>query len=126
MCLKNRTFFVHQYNFFIWKSEGVFTLVISEKEKEVYILMENKLKNSFQEREILNIQETLARAERNGFPISEYTLRRALRSGAIPCRIVGRTYLIAWSNFVKWLMCEDSSDNPVCSQDCPGEFAHLH
>lgn len=80
----------------------------------------------FEEREILNIQETLARAEGNGFPISEYTLRRALRSGAIPCRIVGRTYLIAWSNFVKWLMCEDSSDNPDNSQDCPGEFAHLH
>lgn len=74
-----------------------------------------KLKD-YREREILNIQETLARAAQEGIPISEYTLRRALRSGAVPCRIVGRTYLIAWSNFIKWLMCEDGSDNPAASE----------
>lgn len=84
-----------------------------------------KLKG-YQEREILNIQETLARAEREGIPISEYTLRRALRSGVVPCRIVGRTYLIAWPNFVKWLMCEDGSDNPTVVEKQQNKFAHLH
>ena len=38
--------------------------------------------------EILNIRETLNRAQDQGIPISEYTLRRAIKSGAVPCRIV--------------------------------------
>lgn len=75
-----------------------------------------KLKN-LKEREILNVSETLARAEIEGIPISEYTLRRALREGAIPCRIVGRTYLIAWSKFVKWVLCEDGCDNPIIDEE---------
>lgn len=63
------------------------------------------------EKQILTIQETVARAKREGMPVSEYTLRRALRSGAIPCRTVGKKYLIAWKNVVRWLMCEDGQDN---------------
>lgn len=63
------------------------------------------------EKQILTIQETVARAKREGMPVSEYTLRRALRCGAIPCRTVGKKYLIAWQNVVKWLMCEDGQDN---------------
>jgi len=61
--------------------------------------------------EILNIRETLNRAQDQGIPISEYTLRRAIKSGAVPCRIVGRTYLISWSNVMRWLTCEDGADN---------------
>lgn len=61
--------------------------------------------------EILNIRETLNRAQDQGIPISEYTLRRAIKNGAVPCRIVGRTYLISWSNVMRWLMCEDGADN---------------
>lgn len=63
------------------------------------------------EKSILTIQETVVRARNSGMPISEYTLRRALRSGAIPCRTVGRKYLIAWPNVERWLMCSDSADN---------------
>lgn len=63
------------------------------------------------EKQILTIQETVSRAKSEGFPISEYTLRRAVRSGAIPCRIVGKTYLIAWQNVKRWLLCEDGQDN---------------
>ncbi|MDO4175583.1 MAG: hypothetical protein Q4D42_12550 [Eubacteriales bacterium] len=63
------------------------------------------------EKQILTIQETVARAKREGMPVSEYTLRRALRCGAIPCRTVGKKYLIAWQNVVKWLMCENGQDN---------------
>lgn len=29
----------------------------------------------------------------------------------IPCRMVGKKYLIAWPNVVRWLMCEDGADN---------------
>ena len=62
-------------------------------------------------KEIMNIQETLASARERGIPLSEYTLRRALKTGALPCRIVGRTYFISWTNVMRWLMCEDGSDN---------------
>ena len=67
------------------------------------------------DRQILTIREATERSKREGYNVSEYTLRRAIRSGAVPCRIVGRTYLLAWSNIVRWLMCEDGADNtPDC------------
>jgi len=62
------------------------------------------------QRQILNIAETVERAKSTGYTISGYTLRRAIRSGLIPCRVVGRTYLIAWDNVVKWLMCDISGE----------------
>ena len=72
--------------------------------------------------EIQNIQDTLRSAHENGIPLTEYTLRRAIRSGALPCRIVGRTYFISWSNVMKWLMCEDGADNtPSPSNICSNE-----
>lgn len=61
--------------------------------------------------EVLNITQTLAKARSLGYTISEYCLHRALKEGKIPCRIVGRTYFIAWSNFERWLLCVDGSDN---------------
>ena len=63
--------------------------------------------------EVLKINEAVARAKENGMPISEYTLRRAIRSGQLPCRIVGRTYLITWTNLVNWVSCADGCDNPT-------------
>ena len=72
--------------------------------------------------EIQNIQDTLRSAHENGIPLTEYTLRRAIRSGALPCRIVGRTYFISWSNVMKWLMCEDGADNtPLPPDICSNE-----
>ena len=56
-------------------------------------------------KEILNIKELVNAANESGYSISEYTVRRAIRSGAIPCRKVGRTYLIMWTNFVDWITC---------------------
>ncbi len=63
-------------------------------------------------KEYQNVRETLESAQELGIPMSEYTLRRALKSGQIPCRIVGRTYFISWTNFMRWLSCEDGVDNP--------------
>ncbi len=72
--------------------------------------------------DIQNIQDTLQSAHENGIPLTEYTLRRAIKSGALPCRIVGRTYFISWSNVMKWLMCEDGADNtPSPSNICSNE-----
>lgn len=80
---------------------------------------------SFTNNEVLNIKQTLHKANRLGYCISEYTLRRAIKEGALPCRIIGRTHLIAWSNFERWLFCVDSADNKTyASPPSPG-FAHL-
>lgn len=64
------------------------------------------------EKQVLTIKETVMRSREKGMPISEYTLRRAVRSGAIPCRVIGKTYLIAWRNVERWLLCDDGQDNP--------------
>jgi len=64
-------------------------------------------------RDVLNIKEAVARAKASGINISEYTLRRVIRSGELPCRIVGRTYLISWEKLVNWATCVDGCDNAV-------------
>lgn len=61
----------------------------------------------FEKAEIMNIQQTVQKARREGIPLSSYTLRRAIQLGDIPCRVVGRTYLISWANVVRWLKCEE-------------------
>lgn len=68
--------------------------------------------------DILKIRDAVVRARENGMDISEYTLRRAIHSGQLPCRIVGRTYLISWQNLVKWVTCADSCDNPLNGGAC--------
>lgn len=71
------------------------------------------------EKTILTIKETVERANKNGIPISEYSLRRALWSGAVPCRKIGRRYLISWDNFVKWVTCADGADNRPPKENNP-------
>lgn len=68
--------------------------------------------------DILKIRDAVVRARENGMDISEYTLRRAIHSGQLPCRIVGRTYLISWQNLVNWVTCADSCDNSQSSGEC--------
>ena len=63
-------------------------------------------------RDILNIKEASARAKACGMNISEYTLRRVIRSGELPCRTVGRTYLISWEKLVAWATCVDAATMP--------------
>ncbi len=66
--------------------------------------------------DILKIRDAVIRARANGMDISEYTLRRAIHSGKLPCRIIGKTYLISWQNLIKWVTCEDGCDNAVPSK----------
>lgn len=63
--------------------------------------------------DVLKIKDAVARAKENGMDISEYTLRRAIRSGQLPCRIIGKTYLISWQNLLDWATCADGCDNPT-------------
>lgn len=61
-------------------------------------------------RDVMNVAELLVRANSEGIHITEYTLRRAIRSGQIPCRIVGRAYLVSWEKFYAWISCADGCD----------------
>lgn len=72
------------------------------------------------EKQILTIRETVARCKESGYPVSAYTLRRAIKSGAIPCRCIGRTYLIAWQNVLDWLLCVDGQDNQPTQPEATG------
>ncbi len=63
--------------------------------------------------QLLTIHETVARSKEAGLPVSEYTLRRLLRTGAIPHRQVGGKYLIFWPNVERYLTCSDGAANPA-------------
>lgn len=66
--------------------------------------------------DVLTIREAVQRAKNDGMPISEYTLRHWVRTGAIPTRKVGAKVLLFYPNLVRYLQCEDGADNtPVAA-----------
>ena len=67
--------------------------------------------------EVLKIRELVRKANQCGMSITDYTIRRAIRQGKLPCRKLDRTYLIPWKVFVRWIMCEDDCDNAVSSNN---------
>lgn len=70
---------------------------------------------------VLTIRETVQRARADGLPISEYTLRQWVRTGAIPTRKIGQKALLFYPNLVRYLQCEDGCDNaPATVAAAPG------
>ena len=67
--------------------------------------------------EVLKIRELVRKANQCGMSITDYTIRRAIRQGKLPCRKLDRTYLIPWKLVVHWIMCEDDCDNAVSSNN---------
>ena len=65
---------------------------------------------------MLKTRPCVKRAQAEGFQISEYALRQWIRSGAIPARKVGNSFLIYYPNVVKFLQCDDGADNPPLSR----------
>ncbi|MGM9628989.1 MAG: hypothetical protein ACI3V4_13035 [Faecousia sp.] len=61
--------------------------------------------------DVLTIREAVQRAKADGLPISEYTLRQWVKTGAIPTRKVGQKALLFYPNLVRYLQCEDGADN---------------
>lgn len=57
--------------------------------------------------DVLTIREAVERAKAEGMPVSEYTLRRWVRSGEVPSRKVGSKNLIFYPNLIRYLQCED-------------------
>lgn len=61
--------------------------------------------------DVITIREAVQRSKAEGLPISEYTLRRAIKSGEIPVRQVGQKTLLYYPNLVRYLTCADGADN---------------
>ncbi len=70
---------------------------------------------------VVTIREAVQRAKNDGMPVSEYTLRLWVKSGAIPVRKVGQKVLLYYPNLVRYLQCEDGKDNqPATVAEAPG------
>ena len=61
--------------------------------------------------DMLTIRQAVDRARQEGIPVSEYTLRRWIRSGAVPVRVAGSKQLLYYPNLVRYLQCVDGCDN---------------
>lgn len=61
--------------------------------------------------DVLTIREAAARAKAEGLPVSEYTLRQWIKTGAVPVRKAGCKMLLFYPNLVRYLQCEDGGDN---------------
>lgn len=60
---------------------------------------------------VVTVREAVRRAKQDGFPVSEYSLRQWIRSGAIPVRRAGSKILLYYPNLLRYLQCEDGGDN---------------
>ena len=60
---------------------------------------------------VVTVREAVQRAKADGLPVTEYTLRRWIKTGAIPVRSVGSKALLFYPNLVRVLQCEDGADN---------------
>lgn len=60
---------------------------------------------------VVTVREAVRRAKADGLPVSEYTIRRWIKAGAIPVRNVGSKALLFYPNLVRFIQCEDGSDN---------------
>lgn len=71
--------------------------------------------------EVVTIREAVQRSKADGMPVSEYTLRHWVKSGAIPVRKVGQKVLLYYPNLLRYLQCEDGKDNqPAIVAAIPG------
>lgn len=61
--------------------------------------------------DVLTVREAVTRCKADGLPISEYTLRQWIKTGAIPTRRAGQKFLIFYPNLINYLQCADGADN---------------
>lgn len=60
---------------------------------------------------VVTVREAVQRAKADGLPVTEYTLRRWIKTGAVPVRTVGSKALLFYPNLVRFLQCQDGADN---------------
>ena len=61
--------------------------------------------------DINTVPRQARRAKEEGLPISGYTIRRLIKSGAIPARYIGQKPLVSYSALVRYFSCADGCDN---------------
>ena len=66
--------------------------------------------------DMLKTRPCVKRAQSEGYDISEYALRQWVRTGAIPARKVGNSFLIYYPNLIRFLQCTDGGDNSPLSR----------
>lgn len=66
---------------------------------------------------IVTIREAVQRAKTDGMPISEYTLRQWVKSGAVPVRRIGQKALLYYPNLVRYLQCGGGKDDMSVATD---------
>ena len=66
---------------------------------------------------VVTVREAVRRAKSDGLPVTEYTLRRWIKTGAIPVRNVGSKALLFYPNLVRFLQCEDGADNAPATME---------
>lgn len=75
---------------------------------------------------VVTIREAVQRLKADGMPVSEYTLRRWIKSGAIPVRKVGQKVLLFYPNLIRYLQCEDSKPTPPAAvETTPGAIRRI-
>ena len=69
---------------------------------------------------VVTVREAVQRAKADGLPVTEYTLRRWIKTGVIPVRSVGSKALLFYPNLIRFLRCEDGADNVPTIGSVPG------
>lgn len=62
--------------------------------------------------DMLKPRSCIARLHSEGYAVSEYALRQWLRTGAIPARKAGNSFLLYYPNVLRYIRCENGQDNP--------------
>lgn len=76
--------------------------------------------------DMVTIREAVSRTKEDGIPISEYTLRQWVRTGAIPSRKAGTKTLLFYPNLVTYLRCEDGGNaKPMMTEAIEGSLGRI-
>lgn len=71
------------------------------------------------DRDMMHPREIVRRLQEEGIGgLTEYTLYRLLKSGAIPARKPGRCYIVSYNNVLSYLRCAGGGDITPPPQDC--------
>lgn len=61
--------------------------------------------------DINTVPKLAQRAKEDGLPVSEYTIRRLIKSGALPARYIGPKPVASYAALLRYFSCEDGCDN---------------
>ena len=69
---------------------------------------------------VVTIKDAVQRAKEEGLPISEFSLRRWIKTGAVPVRKAGSKMLLYYPNLVDFLTCANGGDIRPLQEDNSG------